>query len=63
MRRHVAYIEADLVSLRRGGTTRTAICTCRWRGPARGTLELAADDALVHERSDHAVVRRAVSEQ
>lgn len=51
MRRHIASIEADAESLRRGGSTRTAICVCDWRGPQRATLELAADDAFIHEGS------------
>lgn len=61
-RRHLAYIEADAESLRRGGSTRTAVCTCGWRGPQRGTLELVVDDALTHEGSDMhvAIDRRAV---
>lgn len=50
--RHLAYIEADFESWRRGGSCRAAVCLCGWRGPQRATLELAADDALVHERSD-----------
>ena len=50
--RHAAYIEHDLEPLRRGGLcSRTALCVCGWRGPQRATLELAADDALMHERS------------
>jgi len=49
--RHLAYVEADLESFRRGGSTRTAVCLCGWRGPQRGTLELVTDDALTHERS------------
>ena len=50
--RCLAYIEADFESLRRGGSCRTAVCRCGWKGPQRGSLELAADDALLHERSD-----------
>jgi hypothetical protein len=57
--RHVAYIEPDLESLRRGGSCRTAICTCGWKGPERLTLELSADDALEHERSDMAVCKKS----
>lgn len=49
--RHLAYVEADFESLRRGGSCRTATCLCGWKGPQRATLELAADDALMHERS------------
>ncbi len=49
--KHFASIETDLESVRRGGSTRTALCTCGWRGPQRATIELAADDALIHERS------------
>jgi len=48
--RHVAYVEVDPWSINRGGTTRTAACVCGWRGPERCTLDLAADDALTHER-------------
>ncbi|HSX22564.1 MAG TPA: hypothetical protein VLE97_07310 [Gaiellaceae bacterium] len=48
--RHVARVEIDLESYRRGGSCRTAACACGWRGPERGTLELAADDAIGHER-------------
>ena len=58
--RHLAYIEADFESLRRGGSCRTATCICGWKGPQRGTLELAADDALTHERSHVVVDRRDV---
>lgn len=47
--RHVAGIEVDDDSVRRGGSTRRASCTCGWRGPERATLELACDDALEHE--------------
>ena len=50
--RHLAYVEADFESMRRGGSCRTASCLCGWKGPQRGTLELAADDALMHEGSD-----------
>jgi hypothetical protein len=51
-KRHIASIEAHPDSLRRGGSTRTAICNCGWRGPQRASIELAADDALTHEGSD-----------
>lgn len=52
--RHITHIEADPESLRRGGSCRTAACTCGWRGPQRGTMVLAADDALSHEGvADH----------
>jgi hypothetical protein len=47
---HLAYIEAHLASFSRGGTCRAAACFCGWRGAQRGTLELAVDDALEHER-------------
>lgn len=47
---HLAYVEADLESFCRGGTCRVAICFCGWREPQRGTLALAADDALALER-------------
>jgi hypothetical protein len=56
--RHLAYVEADFESLRRGGSTRTARCLCGWRGPQRATLELAVDDALMHEQSDMWVTAR-----
>ena len=49
--RHLACIEHDVESLRRGGSCRTAVCLCGWKGPQRATLELAADDALTHERT------------
>lgn len=51
--RHVVYIEPHPESLRRGGSTRTAMCICGWKGPQRSSLELAVDDALLHEGSDH----------
>ena len=57
--RHLAYIEPDLESLRRGGSCRTAVCRCGWRGPERVTLELAVDDALLHERSDMHIVGKS----
>jgi hypothetical protein len=56
--RHIACVEADSESLRRGGSTRTATCTCGWKGPDRATLELAVDDALIHEKSDMHVVQK-----
>jgi len=34
---------------------------CDWKGPERGTLELAVDDALLHERSEFEIVRRKTS--
>ena len=49
--RHIAYVDVDLESIARGGSTRTAACRCGWRGPERATLDLAADDALTHERN------------
>jgi hypothetical protein len=49
--RHLAYVDVDLESIARGGSTRTAACRCGWRGPQRATLELATDDALTHERT------------
>jgi hypothetical protein len=54
--RHLVHIASDAESLRRGGSTRTAVCRCGWRGPQRATLELAADDALIHEDSPMAVM-------
>jgi hypothetical protein len=39
-------------------TTRMANCHCGWNGPQRATIELAADDALIHEESDHHVVKK-----
>lgn len=56
--RHIAYIENDTESLHRGGSCRTATCVCGWKGPQRSTLELAADDALIHEGSDMHVVAK-----
>jgi len=47
---HLAYVEVDLESIDRGGSTRIAACLCGWKGPQRATLELAADDALTHGR-------------
>jgi hypothetical protein len=52
MTRHLAYVDADFESFRRGGSCRSARCFCGWKGPERGTLALAVDDALMHERSD-----------
>jgi hypothetical protein len=49
--RHVSSIINDAESFRRGGSTRIASCTCGWVGPQRSTMELAADDAIEHERS------------
>jgi len=57
--RHLAFVEADFESLRRGGSTRTAVCRCGWKGPERVTLELAVDDALIHEGSEMRVVMRS----
>ena len=48
---HLAYVEVDSESLHRGGSCRTAVCLCGWKGPQRGTLELVTDDALMHERT------------
>lgn len=48
--KHLTYIEADWGSFQRGGSTRTAVCLCSWRGPQRGTLEMVFDDAATHER-------------
>jgi hypothetical protein len=63
--RHLAYVEADFESIGRGGSTRTAVCLCGWKGPQRSTLELAADDALMHERTipvdRHKLVERIAS--
>jgi hypothetical protein len=53
-----AFIEMDAESHRRGGSTRTAVCTCGWRGPQRATLELVTDDALLHERSSYKIKRK-----
>lgn len=48
---HVATIER-VPDPQPTGTTRRAVCgACGWRGPERGTMELAADDALGHERA------------
>jgi hypothetical protein len=46
---HVVTIDPDLESFRRGGSTRTAACTCGWRGPQRATLTMVIDDAEVHQ--------------
>lgn len=54
--RHLAYVEANFESWRRGGSCRTAACLCGWKGPQRATLELAVDDALLHEGSDMHIV-------
>lgn len=56
--RHLAYVEADFASWQRGGSCRTAVCLCGWRGGQRATLELAVDDALLHEHSGMHIVRR-----
>ena len=57
-RRHLAYVEPDFESMHRGGSCRTAVCLCGWKGPERGTLELAVDDALIHEGSGMHVTER-----
>lgn len=56
--KHIASVEVDQESLRRGGSSRAAVCACGWRGPQRSSLELAVDDALIHEQSDFAVQRK-----
>lgn len=56
--RHVAGIEIDRASLRRGGSGRRAVCSCGWTGVDRGSLEAAADDALQHEGSPCWVIAR-----
>lgn len=48
---HLACVEMNPESFLRGGSSRTAVCRCGWRGPQRGTLELVVDDALEHERA------------
>jgi hypothetical protein len=48
--RHITSIESDEESFQRGGASRTAVCTCGWRGSQRSTLELVVDDACEHER-------------
>lgn len=48
--KHLAHVEPISASYRRGGSSRTARCTCGWKGPERATLDLAADDAISHER-------------
>lgn len=58
--RHIASIEADAESLQRGGSCRSAQCTCGWNGPQRSSLELAADDALEHEGSNMWLTTRGV---
>ncbi len=60
--RHIAHIKVHKESLRRGGSCRIAVCICGWHGPQRATLEMAADDALIHEGGDglkFQAVRRA----
>lgn len=52
-RRHVTGVGVDFKSVRRGGSTRTASCICGWRGVQRATMEMAADDAVIHERDAH----------
>ncbi len=47
--RHVTGVQVIEESVRRGGSTRNAVCICGWRGPDRGTMTLAADDAETHE--------------
>lgn len=47
--RHITSIMLDAESFQRGGSTRIAQCVCGWNGPERGTMQLAADDALEHE--------------
>jgi hypothetical protein len=54
--RHVSSVINDAESFRRGGSTRTAACTCGWIGPQRSTMASAADDAIEHERSPDPVV-------
>lgn len=56
--KHVAYVEIDIASVLRGGSCRNARCICDWKGPERSSLELAVDDALLHENSDHQIVKR-----
>ena len=56
--KHIAHIDRLLDSLHRGGSCRVAVCTCGWHGPERGTLELAADDALTHEGSGYRIAPR-----
>ena len=46
---HYAWIDPDYISISRGGSIRTAACSCGWKGPERGTLKMAADDSLTHE--------------
>lgn len=48
--RHVARVESDQESIRRGGSCRTAACSCGWVGPQRSSLALAVDDATTHEK-------------
>lgn len=51
--RHVSSVINDAESFRRGGSTRIAACTCGWIGPQRSTMELAADDAIEHEKESY----------
>ena len=50
--RHVTGVRVHEDSVDRGGSTRNAECVCGWCGPERGTMELAADDAVAHESEE-----------
>lgn len=56
--RCIAHVDVDSESIRRGGSCRFAACSCGWRGPERSTLELAVDDALLHEGSGCQVTQK-----
>jgi hypothetical protein len=57
---HVTGIAVVADSVRRGGTTRRAICACGWHGPQRGTMVMAADDAIRHERDGERVAPKEI---
>lgn len=48
---HGTSIVANFESFRRGGSTRTARCSCGWIGPQRSTIEMVEDDADVHRNT------------
>lgn len=47
------HIIDPLSALRGTSTGRRAVCIiCSWYGPERGTMKLASDDAISHERNE-----------
>ena len=56
--RHVTGVQVLAQRWRPASTSRRALCSCGWKGPQRGTMELAADDALLHEQSEYCVSKR-----